>query len=65
MTDRLAHTRTECDALRTRVSVLEAALARIARETEPAFQCPEVSFVTIHRIAFVARRSIAWERDAI
>ncbi len=63
MTDRPVHTRTECDALRTRVSVLEAALARIARETEPAFQCPEVSFVTIHRIAFVARRTIAYERE--
>ena len=63
MTDRPAHNGTECDALRRRVSVLEAALARIARETEPAFQCPEVSFVTLHRIAFVAR-SLAHPREA-
>ncbi len=63
MTDRPAHNGTECDALRMRVSVLEAALARIARETEPAFQCPEVSFVTLHRIAFVAR-SLAHPREA-
>lgn len=48
----------ECDVLRTRVSLLEAALSRIVREVEPAFQCPEVSFVTIHRIAFVARATL-------
>lgn len=50
--------RTECDALRSRVSMLEEAIARIAREAEPAFECPEVSFVTLHRIACVARRTI-------
>jgi hypothetical protein len=58
MSDRTNETKTECDLLRTRVSILEAALSRIAREVEPAFQCPEVSFVTIHRIAFVARATL-------
>jgi hypothetical protein len=42
--------------LRERNARLEAAIARIARETESAFLCPEVSFVTIHRIANVAGR---------
>ena len=58
MSERPDETKTECEALRTRVSILETALSRISREVEPAFQCPEVSFVTIHRIAFVARATL-------
>jgi hypothetical protein len=50
---------TDFDRLRTRVCFLEEALARISRELEPALECPEVSFVALHRVACLARRSLA------
>jgi len=58
MTQRRQLPRTDCDVLRERVSTLEAALSRIAHEAEPTFDRPEMSFVTIHRIAFVARATL-------
>lgn len=45
--------------LQDRIVALESALARIARELEPAFECPEVSFVALHRVACLARLSLA------
>jgi hypothetical protein len=56
--------RRECDALRTRVCILEAALASIAREAEVAQREPEVSFLAIHRIASVARQTIGGGHEA-
>lgn len=45
--------------IRIRLGVLEQTLIRIAQEIEPAFECPEVSFVALHRVACLARRSLA------
>lgn len=45
-------------ALRTRISILEAALACVQRECNTAFEEPEVAFSTLCRIASVARQTI-------
>lgn len=45
-------------ALRTRISILEAALACVQRECATAFDVPEVSFATLCRIASVARQTM-------
>ena len=45
-------------ALKTRICILEAALASILRETEVATRSPHVSFLAIHRIAAVARMAV-------
>lgn len=57
--DRLDESSGHSDFLRNRICKLEEALARIAREVEPAFERPEVSFVALHRVACLARRSLA------
>ncbi len=44
-------------ALRTRVCILEAALACIERETDVALGRPDISFLTLCRIASIARQS--------
>lgn len=56
--DHIADARLERDALRRRVLVLEAALARIGREAELPARRPETSFVAVHRIASVVRQSL-------
>ena len=48
---------TERDALRTRICILEAALACVERETAVALATPEISFVAVNRIASVARQA--------
>lgn len=55
--------RSQRDALRTRVLVLEAALACISRETELPVMRPETSFIAVNRIASVARQALDVERD--
>ena len=52
-------TRRERDALRTRICILEAALAFIERETELTMTRPETSFVTMCRVAAIARQALA------
>ena len=56
--DHIADLRIERDALRTRVLLLEAALACIGREAELPSRRPETSFVAVHRIASVVRQSL-------
>lgn len=51
-------------ALRTRVAILEAAIACVQRECNTAFDAPEVAFATLCRIASVARQSLAAPDDA-
>jgi hypothetical protein len=46
----------EC-ALRTRVCILEAALDCVRREADLALGRPDISFLTLCRIASVARQS--------
>jgi hypothetical protein len=45
-------------ALRTRISILEAALACVQRECNTAFDAPEVAFATLCRIHSVARQTM-------
>lgn len=45
--------------LRTRVAILEAAIACVKRECDVAFDSPEVAFSTLCRIASVARQTLA------
>jgi hypothetical protein len=45
-------------SLRTRVAILEAALACIQDECDLAFEEPEVAFSTMCRIASVARQAL-------
>lgn len=45
-------------ALRTRISILEAALACVQRECDTAFDAPEVAFATLCRIHSVARQTM-------
>lgn len=45
-------------ALRTRISILEAALACVQRECDTAFDAPEVAFATLCRIHAVARQTM-------
>jgi hypothetical protein len=44
-------------SLRTRVCILEAALACIAREADVALGRPDISFLTLCRISSIARQS--------
>lgn len=59
----MAELRFERDALRTRVRILESALACIGREAELPSRVPETSFIAVHRIASVVRQSLE-EPDA-
>jgi hypothetical protein len=49
----------ERDALAVRVRLLERALERITLETETATERPDLAFVTLCRVATVARGSRA------
>ena len=48
----------EIDALSTRILILEAALECIAREAELADRQPDLSFLTVRRIASVVRQTL-------
>lgn len=48
----------EDGGLRTRVAILEAAIACVQRECNVAFDAPEVAFATLCRIASVARQTL-------
>jgi hypothetical protein len=61
--DHIADLRLERDALKTRVRILESALACIGREAELPSRRPETSFIAVHRIASVVRQSLE-EPDA-
>jgi len=50
--------RMERDALRTRVRILESALACIGREAQVPLKHPETSFMVVHRIASVVRQAV-------
>jgi hypothetical protein len=54
----VADLRVERDALKTRVRILESALACIGREAELPSRRPETSFIAVHRIASVVRQSL-------
>lgn len=56
--------RSDEGALRTRISILEAALACVQRECDVAFDVPEVAFSTLCRIASVARQTMPCGGDA-
>lgn len=58
LNDHIADLRLERDALKTRVRILESALACIGREAELPSRRPETSFIAVHRIASVVRQSL-------
>jgi hypothetical protein len=55
---RPADTRTDRDALRTRVLILEAALRCVENEADRAIEDPELLLTSMCRIAAIARQSV-------
>ena len=54
----------ERDAFRARVNQLEEALKIVERETELALRYSELQFLTMCRIACVARRAVGEDADS-